>query len=169
VERQQWCVEDCEGRCLTHTALIRGRAASKEEAAALAEAMIRDGRFPSPSEARAQYEERRRIEREKRAARPSEQRRRAQRGAEMEVFRRMWGAERRDEEAQPLIEALNAAFNLTDPELWRSNSFASLKPRLIIYLEAEVARLEYEQTQRWRKSDPARLERAKAVLAALTA
>jgi hypothetical protein len=77
----------------------------------------------------------------------------------MEVFRRA---------TKPaLFEALDEAFNLTDPELWKSNSFTSLRPRLIVYLEAEVARLEYEQLQRWRKRDPQRLERAKAVLAAL--
>jgi hypothetical protein len=124
--------------------------------------------MPSPQQARAEHEERRRIAREKRAARPSEQRRKAQREAEMEVCRHMWEAERRDEEAQPLFEALDQAFNLTDPQLWKSNSFASLKPRLIIHLEAEVARLEYDQ-QRWRKSDPQRLERARAALAALRA
>jgi len=52
-KRQAWCIEDVEGRCLTHTASIRGQAASKDEAVALAETMIRDGRMPSPEEARA--------------------------------------------------------------------------------------------------------------------
>jgi hypothetical protein len=166
-KRQRWCVEDCEGRCLTHVASIRGQAASKDEAVALAEAMIRDGRMPSPLEASAKYEERRRIAREKRAARPSEQRRKAEREAERAAFWRAWEARRRDEEAQPFIEALDEAFNLTDPELWKSNSFASLKPRLIIHLEAEVARLESERFDRWRGNDPRRLERARVILAVL--
>jgi hypothetical protein len=61
----------------------------------LAEAMIRDGRMPSPFEARADNEKRRRIAQEKRAARPSEPRRKAQREAEHAVFCRAWEAEPR--------------------------------------------------------------------------
>src|ERR1700677_335043 len=127
-KRQQWCIEDVEGRCLTHTASIRGRAPSKEEAVALAEAMIRDGRMPSPGEARADAEERRRVEREKRAKRPSEQKRKAEREAEREASRLRWETERAEEEALPLYETLDEAFDLADPDLWKSNSFAALKP-----------------------------------------
>jgi hypothetical protein len=75
----------------------------------LAEPMIRDGRMPSPLQARAMHEERRRIARKKRAARPSEKRRWAQRETEMEVFHRAWEADRRDKETQPLFEALDDA------------------------------------------------------------
>ena len=56
--RQQWCIEDNSGRCLTHAGSLRGEAASKDDAVALAEAMIRDGRMPTPQEARASYAER---------------------------------------------------------------------------------------------------------------
>jgi hypothetical protein len=47
-KRQQWCIEDAEGRCLTHRGSIHGAEASKEAAVALAESMIRDGRMPDP-------------------------------------------------------------------------------------------------------------------------
>jgi len=52
VKRQQWCIEDAEGRCLAHRASIHGAAASRDQAVALAEAMIRDGRTPDPATAR---------------------------------------------------------------------------------------------------------------------
>ena len=58
-KRQRWCIEDAEGQCLRHTASIRGAAESKEAAVALAEAMIRDGRMPTPKEAKSQAAERR--------------------------------------------------------------------------------------------------------------
>ena len=164
-KRQQWCIEDVEGRCLKHAASIRGKAKSKEEAVALAEAMIRDGRMPSSEEARAQAQERRRIEAEKRARRPSEQKRQAEREARDAAMKRRWELERRDEEAQPLWEFLAEAFDLSDPDLWRSNSFAAFKPRLILHLEAVIADLE------WSKYAPdrdARLARAKEILAVLT-
>jgi hypothetical protein len=228
-KRQQWCVEDVEGRCLTHVASIRGAADSKEAAAALAEAMIRDGRMPSPRQARAEAnkrradehaeaerkhiekraaamvregragsleeartlltrfkaereaeqavnhaewvadEERRRIAREKRALQPAEQKRRAdraaqrkaQRDAEMELFRRKMDADLREQEAPPLHELLAESFDLADPELWKSNSFASLKPRLIVYLEAVIAQLEWNRYAHDRRG---RLERARAIL-----
>jgi hypothetical protein len=60
-KREQWCIEDVEGRCLRHSASIHGKAASKEEAVALAEVMIRDGRMPDPETARSQAQERRRA------------------------------------------------------------------------------------------------------------
>ena len=84
-KRQQWCIQDCEGRCLTHAPSIRGMAASKDEAVALAEAMIRDGRMPDPETARTEARELRRAAREKRDKRPSEQKRRAVREAEREA------------------------------------------------------------------------------------
>jgi hypothetical protein len=65
--------------------------------------------MPSPLEARAENEKRRRIAQEKPAARPSEQRCKAQREAEHAVFCRAWKAERRDKETEPLFEALGDA------------------------------------------------------------
>jgi hypothetical protein len=144
-KRQQWCVEDVEGRCLAHAASIRGQAASKEEAAWLAEAMIRDGRMPSPQEARAQAKERRRIEREKRAKQPSEQKRQAHRNATDEAFQRHMEAESEEWSAQPFYEAFDDAFDLADPDLWKSNSFASLKPRLIVQVEAAITNFDHER------------------------
>ena len=55
-KRQRWCVEDSQGQCLKHTASIRGAAGrGKEEAVALAEAMVRDSRMPTPEQARAEH------------------------------------------------------------------------------------------------------------------
>jgi hypothetical protein len=144
-KRQQWCVEDVEGQCLRHTTSIHGQAASKEDAVSLAEAMIRDGRMPSPAEARAQANERRRIEREKRAKQPSEQKRQAQRHATDEAFQRSMEAESEEWGAQPFYEAFDDAFDLADPDLWKSNSFASLKPRLIVQVEAAITNLDHER------------------------
>jgi hypothetical protein len=128
--------------------------------------MIRDGRMPSPEKARAEAADRRRVEREKRAARPSEQKRRAEREAEIAASRRRWKARRREEEAQPLHELLADSFDLANPELSKSNTFASLKPRLIIHLEAVIAELEWNRHAHERE---ARFERAKAILDILRA
>jgi hypothetical protein len=57
-ERQQWCIEDCAGHGPRNAASIRGAAKSKEEAISLVEAMILDGRMPTPQEAWAQGQER---------------------------------------------------------------------------------------------------------------
>jgi hypothetical protein len=140
-KRQQWCIEDVEGRCLAHRASIHGMTASKGEAVALAEAMIRDGRMPSPKEARAQAQERRRVEREKRA-KPSEIRRREARAAERAAWGRLWEAQSAEKKAQPLYELFDEAFDLADPEIWKSNSFAAFRPRLIIHVKAAIAALE---------------------------
>ena len=50
-KRQQWCIEDAAGQCLRHVGSIKGAATSKEAAASLAEAIIRDGRMPTPDQA----------------------------------------------------------------------------------------------------------------------
>jgi len=47
-KRQAWCIEDAEGRCLRHHAHIHAEDKGKASAVALAKAMIRDGRLPSP-------------------------------------------------------------------------------------------------------------------------
>jgi hypothetical protein len=56
-KRNAWCVEDAEGRGLTHEAHIHGQGAAKPNAIALAQTMIRDGRLPSPEEARRQRDQ----------------------------------------------------------------------------------------------------------------
>jgi hypothetical protein len=150
-KRQAWCIEDVEGRCLTHTASIRGQIAGKagkDEAVALAEAMIRDGRMPDPQTARAEASERRRIARGKRERQPAQIKRREERQA---AEARQWEAWREESKAQwaeeaepPLYETLANSFDLADPELWKSNSFASLKPRLIVHVRAAIATLRSE-------------------------
>jgi hypothetical protein len=54
----------------------------------------------------------------------SAKRRQAEREEEMPICRARYDAERADEEAQPFHELLAEAFDLADPELWRSNTFA---------------------------------------------
>ena len=39
---------------------------------------------------------------------------------------------------------LAEAFDFADPELWKSNSFASLRPRLVLHLKAAIASLEHD-------------------------
>jgi hypothetical protein len=178
-KRQAWCIEDCEGRCLAHVDSIRATAESRWQAEALAEAMIRDGRMPTPEQAKAEADERRRVEterakrqRQQRATRPSELRRRAQRNAkreaEREASRLSWEAEGSEREAQPLYETLDDAFDLSDPDLWKSNSFAALKPRLILHVETAIARLVYEDIAYTWRDVKARLDRAKAIYRKLT-
>jgi hypothetical protein len=58
-KRQAWCIEDAEGKCLQHAESIRGQVSTKEEAVALAVEMIRDGRMPSPEQAKAEQKARR--------------------------------------------------------------------------------------------------------------
>jgi hypothetical protein len=207
-KRQQWCIEDVEGRCLTYTASIRGQAASKEEAVALAEAMVRDGRMPTPDDARAEAKERRRTAgakkrkalldalagemtaRDGRAPTPrevlaesasrrraEEQKREEDREAEREASRLASEIEADERNAQPLYETLDEAFDLGDPELWRSNSFAALKPRLTIHVEAAIAqlthRVAYEDRHGgrngiYRRGMATKLDRAKAIYRKLT-
>jgi hypothetical protein len=50
-KRQAWCIEDAAGECLRHLSSLQGTAPDKNAAVTLAEAMIRDGRMPSPEEA----------------------------------------------------------------------------------------------------------------------
>jgi hypothetical protein len=149
-KREAWCIEDAEGECLRHKASIHGQAAAKDDAIALAQAMIRDGRMPSPEEAKRQHNERKQRERERRAKQPSEIRRREER----DERDRLWGAEataeceeRDAEDETPLYELVIDTLDLTNQELWKSNSFAVLRARLITTTRAAIARLEYELHQ----------------------
>jgi hypothetical protein len=145
-------------------ASICGKAKSKEEAVALAEAMIRDRRIPSPDEARAQAEKRRRTEREKRAKRRSQIKRKAEREARDAAWRRYIEAERREHQSPPFYEVFAEAFDLSGPELWQSNRFAAFKPRLVVHLEAIIAELEWSKCGDDRE---ARLALSKEILATL--
>jgi hypothetical protein len=104
--------------------------------------MIRDGRLPTPLEAL----ERRDAERERRRQRPSEIRRRQEQQERRErsekLSRARSGAEWQERKQPPLYEALADAFDFSGPDLWRSNSFASLRPGLVIWMQSVVAQLE---------------------------
>jgi hypothetical protein len=147
--RQAWCIEDVEGGCLAHAASIHGKTASKEAAEALAREMIRDGRMPSPQQAHADRlarepaeEAARKRRREKRNQQPAQIRKREAARARQEAvsaaYDAVWKAEQQDKAQLPLLEALD----LTDPELWKSNSWAMMRPRLVIHQRMVVAELE---------------------------
>jgi hypothetical protein len=159
---QCWCIEDSQGACLQHVASIHGAAASKDEAAAMATDMIRDRRLPSPEEATWRRlpermrgpsfeaylaeEQRKREQREKRNRQPAVIRRKEERKRLDEEWsasmRTEWNARQRDQKEAPLYEVLADVFDFADPELWKSNSFAALRPRLIIHLERQIAELD---------------------------
>lgn len=142
--RQEWCIEDSQGRCLRHAEDLVGTADSKQGAIELATAMIRDGRMPSRPEAEA----RRQAERQRRRQRPTEQRRRAERAAEENEYMRVsdacWDARIKEKTSLSLYETLADAFDFADPELWKSNSFSTLRPALIAHVQLAIVKLEYE-------------------------
>jgi hypothetical protein len=144
-KRQAWCIEDAEGACLTHQAHMHGQAAAKKEAVALAFSMIRDGRMPSPEQAK----EARQRRLEQRRNQPAQQRRRAQREDLQQDWRRTshaeYDADSREKAEQPLYEVMNSIFDFADPDLWKSNSFAALRPRLVIFVENAAAHLDHER------------------------
>jgi hypothetical protein len=131
-KRQAWCIEDAEGGCLRHEASIHGQAHSKRAAVALAREMIRDGRIPSPEEAWRKARRGIAERRDKRRQQPAQIRKREERqrldAACAETGRAEWNARWADTVEMPLLEALAEAFNFTDPDLWKSNSWAGLWP-----------------------------------------
>lgn len=171
-KRGVWCIEDAEGRCLRHASSIQGQAVAKEEAIALAEQMVRDGRMPSPEEAAQRRASERQREREKRAKQPSEIRRKQERAERNRLWDARFAAEREASEAPPFFEIFAEAFDLADPELWRSNSFAMVRPRLLFEVKAAVAQMQlrvHEQRHdRYPKHPDPELEeslaRARAIL-----
>ena len=164
-KRQAWCIEDAEGRCLSHHSHIRGADKDKAGAVALAEAMIRDGRMPSPEAARQARSERLKRDRERRERQPSEIRRRERREEKNRLFAAQMDAEQKDRDESPLYEVIADAFDLADPELWRSNSFARLRCRLIISVRAAIANSEYARSRGWSdKESEKRLARARDIL-----
>ena len=60
--RRTWCIEDACGHCLAHCEHIHGDHIDRSSAIALAKAMIRDGRMPTPEEAERQLRERQAIQ-----------------------------------------------------------------------------------------------------------
>lgn len=169
-KRKAWCIEDAEGRCLSHHSNIHGEDKDKRGAVALAEAMIKDGRLPSPEAAREARKERLRRDRERRAKQPSEIRRREQREEKRRrldaSFKADW-EDRKAESAEPLYEALADVLDFADPDLWKSNSFARLRARLIIHMRAVIAGLETERPLHLGADRKQRLARAKEILSLL--
>jgi hypothetical protein len=167
-KRKVWCVQDAQGRCLSHKSHIHGQDAAKEAAVALAEAMIRDGRMPTPEEANKARKDRLARDRARRANTPSGNRRLAERAERERLWTAHMDAHRADEQAPPLHEVLAEAFDLSDPNLWRSNSFAMLRPRMIISVRRTIAELECElrcDDGRWRRKE--RFAKARELLALL--
>lgn len=174
-KRQAWCIEDAEGRCLSHHSHVHGEDKDKAGAVALAEAMIRDGRMPTPEDARTARKERLKRDRERRAKQPGEIKRRAVRAEQDRLFHAHSAAasiERQAEDDEPLYEVLADALDFTVPELWKSNSFARLRDRLIPHVKAAIAELELEGP--WYRAFPdaglkalERLKRAREILALL--
>jgi hypothetical protein len=163
-KRGVWCIEDAEGRCLRHASSIHGKAAAKEEAIALAERMVRDGTLPSPQDAADLHREAKQREREKRAKRPSEIRRAQEREERKRLSAAASDAYWTEYKATPFYEIFAEAFDLADPDLWKSNSFAMVRPRLLVEVRAAAARLEhelYDWRTKYRKPNP-KLERSLA-------
>jgi hypothetical protein len=124
--------------------------------------MIRDGRMPAPEQAvdRVRYyglspEEiaERQARRERRAQRPSEQRRRARQEEYSRLLDARWQTRLAEKVQLPLYEVLDQVFDFRDPDLWKSNSFASLRPRLNVHVKAAVAKLEAEtcEASKWHR------------------
>jgi hypothetical protein len=170
-----WCIEDAEGECVRHAASIHGKAVAKEEAIALAEQMVRDGTLPSPQEAAELHREAKQAERERRAKRPSEIKRKREKEERARLSHAAFEAEWEDKTATPFYEIFAEAFDLADPNLWRSNSFAMVRPRLLIEVRAAVARFESDAHRYRSSSDYAvylketerKLARAREILALL--
>jgi hypothetical protein len=168
-KQQAWCIEDAEGRCLSHHSHIHGADHDKAGAVALAEAMIRDGRMPSPDAARTARSERLQRDRERRAKQPAEIRRREKREERSRLFAVEMDADYQDRSEPPLYEIIADAFDLRDPELWRSNSFARLRERLLVTVQAAIAKLEYGRVRGWgdKEESERKLTRAREILALL--
>jgi hypothetical protein len=114
----RWCIEDDQGRCLTHAEDTRGTAPTLADAIALAAAMIRDGRMPSPEEAKQLAKER---------------------GEKQDQQRDAWQHPERLYE--PLADALEL-WGARDPDFTRSNSYQRLRDELIAIAVGAVGHFE---------------------------
>jgi hypothetical protein len=166
-KHRKWCIQDAEGRCLAHKEHIHAFEDDKAAAVVLAEAMVRDGRLPSPEDAKKARRARLQRDRERRAKQPAEIRKRAERDETERLFREHWQTKKTDESAEPLYEAIADTLDLNDPALWKSNSFARLRLRLITTVRAAIADYEYS-LRRWRDPETVeRLARAREILTLL--
>jgi hypothetical protein len=98
------------------------------------------------------------------------QRRRQRREKEKGLLTARWKAEQEEFSELPLYKGLADAFDLAGPDLWRSNTFASLRPRLISYVEHAIAVLEFQSGSRYGsiflapREAERRLQRAREIL-----
>jgi len=115
--------------------------------------MIRDGRMPAPDELAREA----RARREKRRQQPAQIRKREERrqrdAAWFAAISAKLDAERLDRAELPVVEALAEAFDFADPELWKSNSWAAMRPRLIVHQRAVVAKLESDLAYEIKRAD----------------
>jgi hypothetical protein len=167
-----------ENACAMRAA-SKGRPPAKDDAIALAQEMIRNGTMPSPQQAKELHKEERHREAEKRAKRPSEIRKRQAREENDRLWHNSHDAEYEEKKAPPFYEIFAEAYDLTDPKLWRSNSFAMIRPRLILEVKTAIAQLEYDvhcyrnksKPTSWKAEQLAELEpklaRAREILALL--
>jgi hypothetical protein len=187
-KRNAWCIQDAKGRCLSHHSHIHAEDKDKAGALELAQAMIRDGRIPCPEDARRARDQRLERDRERRAKQSSELARQQLRADEERwaktYYEAQWKADCAGDD-EPFYELIADVFDLADPELWKRNSFARLRDRLVLSLQKEIANIEHKRLgdlRRYGKKliaksdrDPssernkqsARLARAKELLALL--
>ena len=102
---------------------------------------------------------------ELRAKQPSEIKRREALAERDRLMHARWEAEDRRQEAEwdePLYEVVLDTLNLADPDLWKSNSFARLRDRLVVEVRAKIADLESDPMLN--AEDRERLQRAREIL-----
>lgn len=114
----RWCIEDSQHLCLHHIEYAPGLRGTMKQAVALAEEMIRDGRMPSPEEAKRLADERREKQAQQHDA---------------------WGHPERLYE--PLADALEL-WIAGDPDISRSNSYRRLRDELIAIAEGAIGHFE---------------------------
>jgi hypothetical protein len=152
-KRQAWCIEDSAGRCLRHHGHIHGREASKEAAVKLARAMIRDGRMPDPATAEANLRAEQKAGREKRERQPAQIAKRERLQRHSEATSKSYEMEYEEKQAPPFYEVMADAFDFTDSELWKSNSFATIRPRLLLNVRAAIAKPEGDLADEMKASE----------------
>lgn len=116
---KRWCVEDSQSLCLEHIENACDDLKTMDQAIALAEAMIRDGRMPTPEEAKRLWDERK---------------------AEEESKREAWTHPERLYE--PLADTLEL---WAGTDLARSNSYCQLRDQLIALVTGAVGHFENER------------------------
>jgi hypothetical protein len=146
-ERLAWCIQDSQGQCLRHQESIRGTAEDLEVAIDVGRSMIRDGSMPAPEEAEYEHKQRQKARRKansaKREATPLGQERKALRDEQSAIWNEEYelGVNRPYESRLPLLESFFDALDFGDPDLWKSNSLAIFREKLVAEVVGEMLRL----------------------------